>query len=960
MPPRKALSERTSNNNTMAQGNADGKRKRVEVDLAVSDNETDDDLDVPVKAQKSGKSTSASRTPSAPAFPTPPTSSARSGYESVYGAPSSSFQPRSQQHSEAERNAWLADGGDINEVLESSQDDAEGSDQLEHYGDLPTKIVGVRYYQGYANPGQQILIRREPGNPYDGNAIRIDNIIGDQIGHIPRQIAAKLAKYIDHRWLHMEGELAGEKGHFDCPLTLHMYGPSPDSPEGRSLQERMAADRLPTKALKEAERKRKQEEKERLAAARAAAAASKGKYTNRGASAGGGSNQPIDMADILEASERINPREVSDAADKLGISEENLKNMPMAAKPDGIKTQMLPYQLQALQWLLDQETPKAPGPTNEESVQLWTKDNRNGRYQNLATLFTTTNRPELASGGCLADDMGLGKTLEMISLLVADAGTGTTLVVAPLSVMSNWSGQIETHVKESHKLEVYTYHGAGRVKMSAEDFEKYDVVITTYQTLAMDYMPKASSKQPEKRLRPNGLYSVNWRRVILDEGHIIRNPKAKGTAACTALMARSRWVLTGTPIVNSLKDLYSLLRFIGITGGMQQLDIFNRVLVRPMKNGDVSATNLLKLIMKSFTLRRRKEMAFIDLKLPPLEEFVHRVDFTDKERERYEALEKQAKGVLNTFETKGTAATYSHLLEVLLRMRQCCNHWQLCGERVTNLLAQFEKTKIVALTPENKKALQEILQVQIESQEDCAICLETLHQPVITACGHSFGQECIAKVIETQHKCPMCRAELKDETSLVPPARECGEDAADDDLDLTQSSSKLEALMHILEAMKGNGNKTIIFSQWTRFLDIVQSRLDRDGYKYCRLDGTMSAQKRDGALQQLEEDKDTTVMLASLGVCAVGLNLTAANNVILSDTWWAPAIEDQAVDRVHRLGQQKETRVFRLVMDKSIEEQTLLVQKEKRKLMMVAFSEKTNKREAARNGRLADIRKLLA
>lgn len=279
-------------------------------------------------------------------------------------------------------------------------------------------------------------------------------------------------------------------------------------------------------------------------------------------------------------------------------------------------------------------------------------------------------------------------------------------------------------------------------------------------------------------------------------------------------------------------------------------------------------------------------MAFIDLKLPPLEEFVHRVDFTNKERERYEALEQQAKGVLTTFENKGTAATYSYLLEVLLRMRQCCNHWQLCGERVTNVLAQLEKSKTVALTPENQKALQDILQVQIESHEDCPICLETLHQPVITSCGHSFGQECIAKVIETQHKCPMCRAELKDETCLVAPARDCGEDSADDDLDLTQSSSKLEALMQILEATRGNGNKTIIFSQWTRFLDIVQSRLEQDGYKFCRLDGTMSAQKRDGALRQLEGDKDTTIMLASLGVCAVGLNLTAANNVILSDTWW--------------------------------------------------------------------------
>lgn len=659
----------------MAQDSADGKRKRVEVDLTASDDETDDDLDAPVKAQKSAGTDNASRSTST--FPPPPASSARSGYESVYSARgNSSLQPLSQRHSEAERNAWLADEADVNEIV-SSQDDAEGSDQLHHYGDQPTKIVGIQYYRGNANPGEQILMRREPGNPFDRNAIRIDNVSGQQIGHIPRQMAAKLAKYIDNRWLHLEGQLAGNKGAYDCPLTVHMYGPDPDSPEGRAVRDKMVADRLGTKALKEVEKKRKAKEQERLAAARRAAAASKSKYTNQATSAGGSSSNPVELTDILEASERINPREISGAAEKLGVSEADLENMPLAAKPDGIQTAMLPYQLQALQWLLDQESPKSPGSRPEESVQLWTKNDTNSRYTNLATTFTSNEPPCFASGGILADDMGLGKTLEMISLLLADAGKGTTLVVAPLSVMSNWSGQIASHVKESHKLEVYTYHAAGRVNMRAGDFEKYDVVITTYQTLVSDcFMPKASSKQSErKQLRSTGLYSVNWRRVILDEGHTIRNPKTKSTAAATALMARSRWVLTGTPIVNSLKDLYSLLRFVGVTGGLQQLEIFNRVLSRPLKNGEEPATVLLKLIMKAFTLRRRKDMAFIDLKLPPLEEFVHRVDFTEKERERYEALEKQAKGVLETFEGNKTSAAYSHLLEILLRMRQCCNHW---------------------------------------------------------------------------------------------------------------------------------------------------------------------------------------------------------------------------------------------------------------------------------------------
>jgi SWI/SNF-related matrix-associated actin-dependent regulator of chromatin subfamily A3 len=254
-----------------------------------------------------------------------------------------------------------------------------------------------------------------------------------------------------------------------------------------------------------------------------------------------------------------------------------------------------------------------------------------------------------------------------------------------------------------------------------------------------------------------------------------------------------------------------------------------------------------------------------------------------------------------------------------------------------------------------------MLQVQIEQSEDCAVCLESLqgHTPVITTCGHSFGFDCIKKVIEMQHKCPFCRRDLKDETVIVEPANECGDESKDDEMDLTASSSKLEALMSILNATKVKSEKTVIFSQWTKFLDIVEHRLSLEGYKFCRIDGTMPSHKRDAALQAFESDDKTTVMLASLGVCAVGLNLTSANQIILSDSWWAPAIEDQAVDRVHRLGQTKACRVFRLVVESTIEDSVLDIQKEKRKLMRLAFGEKTGKRDAVKHGRMADIQRML-
>ena len=524
-------------------------------------------------------------------------------------------------------------------------------------------------------------------------------------------------------------------------------------------------------------------------------------------------------------------------------------------------------------------------------------------------------------------------------------------------------------MQKDKPLRVLTYHGSGRKALKPSDFAEYDVVITTYGRLSTEYL-SSGKKTPPEIPRSTGLYSVKWRRIVLDEGHNIRNPSTKGALAATCILATNRWVLTGTPIINSLKDLYSLVRFIGLTGGLERFEIFNSVIIRPLKAGREDATLLLQALMGTICLRRRKEMAFIDLRLPELTEYVHRIKFLPQEKEKYDALQAQAKGLLQTYQKrtnqgngKKAQEVYRHLLEILLRLRQVCNHWKLCAERVTSLMSLLEDQKVVDLTPENMKALQDILQLSIESREDCPICLEDLynHSPVITHCAHIFGNDCIKRVIETQHKCPMCRAELKDEICLVQPAAEFGDSTdQNQDIDFDTSSSKIEALLSILKAShRKEGTKLILFSQWTSFLDIVQKQLDEHGYHYTRIDGKMPAARRDEALQALESDPECTIMLASLGVCAVGLNLVAANQVVLMDSWWAPAIEDQAVDRVHRLGQKKKTTVWRLVMEGSIEERTLEIQAEKRKLMMTAFQEKSNKRTGGRTARLNDIEKLL-
>lgn len=234
------------------------------------------------------------------------------------------------------------------------------------------------------------------------------------------------------------------------------------------------------------------------------------------------------------------------------------------------------------------------------------------------------------------------------------------------------------------------------------------------------------------------------------------------------------------------------------------------------------------------------------------------------------------------------------------------------------------------------------------------------------------------------HKCPLCRADLPDVTSatIVEPFTESKPtlpSTLDDGTLLPPTSSKINAMITILQATqhKDPTSKTIIFSQWTKFLDIISPHLTFSSLRFCRIDGTMPVAHRDRAISRLSLQNDhpdaVDVMLASLGVASVGLNLVAANQVILADSWWAPAIEDQAVDRVHRLGQKRETAVWRLVVENSIEQRVLQVQEMKRNLVSQAFKDDEDnevdeitdgkkgkkRRGQGKETRLADLQMLL-
>jgi SWI/SNF-related matrix-associated actin-dependent regulator of chromatin subfamily A3 len=830
--------------------------------------------------------------------------------------------------------------------LGQTQEDEDQS--LEFYGTLDNKIVGVRYYNGIATPHELVAIRREPSNPYDRNAVRVDNALGQQIGHLPRKVVEKLAPYIDRRDIVLEGVLNGQKGPFDCPIKLYIYGSS--QPLLRAALEQKLKD---DKILKATELKRTQKEAE---ARRKQLQDQQGKTTDlkSGTSSGGvsASQQDASLESLIAASEAIDATRTDELTDTLSSGEAVLKSMPMADQPAALRSTLLPYQCQGLAWMMSRENPQLPAARSDRVVQLWKRDG-DTRYTNLGSGFTTASTPRLLSGGILADDMGLGKTLQMISLVLSSKNEGPTLIVAPLSVLSNWESQIQFHVHEEHMPRILMFHPFK--PLSTAEMQRYDVVITSYGNV-----------NQKKVFNP--VTMINWRRIILDEGHIIRNSKSVTAQACDKLIAKSRWVLTGTPIINSVKDFSSLVQFLKLTGGLEDDALFSQVITRPIRLQHhsspqrVRAVKLLTSLLQDICLRRRKDMDFVDLKLPLKTEYVHRVNFDPKEKEKYDAVLAEARGELQEFQAKskhGQKGRFQNILERLLRLRQVCDHWALCKERVEDLLALYDDQKIVSLNPETTKVLQQALQLMIESQEECAICYEyiTMHEPVVTACKHVFGKPCIAKAIEMQGKCPMCRAELAID-HLIDPAPDFDTEAVEGDD--PGRSSKTEAIVKIIEAtIQKAGSKVIVFSQWTSYLNIIQQRLAEAKLKSVRIDGSMVKKDRDASIAALNEDPTTRILLASLQVASVGLNLVAADTVILSDSWWAPAIEDQAVDRVHRLGQTRPTTVWRMVVEGSIEERVLEIQAEKRRLVGEAFQEKA-KGPKAKETRMADIARLLA
>ncbi|MBU3180917.1 DEAD/DEAH box helicase [Clostridium psychrophilum] len=452
-----------------------------------------------------------------------------------------------------------------------------------------------------------------------------------------------------------------------------------------------------------------------------------------------------------------------------------------------------------------------------------TLDNIMRDYQKIGFKWLKT----LAScgfGGILADEMGLGKTLQAIAFIQSEVeeneGKMPTLVVCPTSVVYNWKDEIE---KFAPSLNCIVISGSKRQRNEQkQNIDDCDVVITTYALIRRDL---------------EDYENIKFRYCFLDEAQFIKNFNSLSAHSVKKIHAQCKFALTGTPIENSLTELWSIFDFI-MPGYMLNHSAFLKKYEVPIvKNKSKEALEELNNHVKPFILRRTKLQVAKDL--PPKIEHRISVEMTEQQKKVYLAYLSDAKGELkDDIKEKGFNKSKFKVLSILTRLRQIC-------------------------------------------------------------CDPSTFIE-----------------------------------------NYNGGSGKMDALDEILENSLEQGHRILIFSQFTRVLKNISVRLENKVIKYMYLDGSTKAEKRVEMVKTFNAG-DSQVFLISLKAGGTGINLTGADMVIHFDPWWNPAVEDQATDRAHRIGQKKTVEVIKLIARGTIEEKIFKLQEKKKQISKSVINNKT-------------------
>ncbi|TKY84842.1 hypothetical protein EX895_005922 [Sporisorium graminicola] len=605
-----------------------------------------------------------------------------------------------------------------------------------------------------------------------------------------------------------------------------------------------------------------------------------------------------------------------------------------AEQPTGLTIRLLPFQREGLYWMTRQEQ---------------------GTWK----------------GGMLADEMGMGKTIQMISLMLSDRKK-PCLVVAPTVAIMQWRNEIQQYTEP--KLKVLMWHGPNRTQ-NLKELKAADVVLTSYAVLESSFRKQESGFRRKNEIlkEKSALHAVHWRRIILDEAHNIKERSTNTAKGAFALQGDFRWCLSGTPLQNRVGELYSMIRFLGGDPfayyfckkcpckslhwsfsdkrscdscghtPMHHTCYWNNEILKPIQrsgaqNGEGrDAFRRLRILLERMMLRRTKLERADDMGLPPRTIEVRRDLFNEEEEDLYTSLYTDTTRKFSTYLDQGTVLNnYSNIFTLLTRMRQLANHPDLVLRSKTGLASK--------LLGEDQSEI-----------HVCRICTDEAEDAIMSRCKHIFCRECVRQYLDSEIEpgmvpdCPCCHATLSidlEAEALEPPQssirmNDSGRQGilARLDMDKWRSSTKIEALVEELTQLRSEDKtiKSLVFSQFVNFLDLIAFRLQRAGFQICRLEGNMSPEARNRTIQHFMQNPGVTVFLVSLKAGGVALNLTEASRVYLMDPWWNPSVEVQAMDRIHRLGQHRPIIVKRMVIENSIESRIIELQNKKSAMIEAAI-----------------------
>jgi len=605
-----------------------------------------------------------------------------------------------------------------------------------------------------------------------------------------------------------------------------------------------------------------------------------------------------------------------------------------AKQPFLIRSPLHSHQKQALTFMQGREL--GWDLDNDRSTNdLWRcKPDNFGRKKYVDSLTGNSyfKPPDGFRGGFLADEMGLGKTCSMLSLMVSSCDSlynsssalsqQATLVVVPLALLHVWEKQINEHLRPD-SIRFLTYHGP--MRRQYDSLAGLGIVLTTYNTVAKEWKSQ-KLKRSSEALPP--LFRRLWHRIVLDEAHIIKNKDTDLAKAVSRLEGECRWCITGTPIQNRSSDIYSLLRFLKVYP-YNNLKIYEETFVQPLKTNavDVSPLRNLQKLMRTLAIRRPRTV----IDLPARKEDRVYIDFTAHEAQIYEVAKQGVMRVIEQAFVDNQAyagSSYINALQRINELRYICNHGAAPLRK-----RQAEARSVDEGDPESIQRELDLL-VTGDSASLCANCGNDLSEEQEN--DNVYLHVAIPKTATAgSHLCVNCspsihpRSRQRPSAPSPPRSSELGAPISDGP-EVNFMSSKIQVLVHEIKQLPPN-DKCAIFSYWTSTLNSIGRALVSNNISHARYDGSMSRKKRESVLTSFTTSSDK-VILVSISCGGQGLDLTAANHAYLVEPQWNPMLEEQAMSRVHRLGQKKPVRLVRFIVRGTWEEKIVALQERKRML----------------------------